>query len=132
MPVDFLSDEQAARYGHYNQEPDEAQLFRYFHLDDEDKRLVEAHRGEHNRLGFALQLCTARFLGTFLEDPTAVPAGAVRYVAAQIGVADPICLERYHVPATRYLHTEEIRQRYGYREFSAVGLRLTRWLYARA
>jgi hypothetical protein len=132
VPVSFLTAEQERRYGRYAGEPSTDQLARHFHLDDADRELATAKRWDHMRLGFAVQLGTVRFLGTFLDDPADVPAGVAGDVARQLGIADPGCLALYREGRARWQHAREIRAGFGYREFTdpVVRFRLVRWLYA--
>ncbi|MGQ8491669.1 DUF4158 domain-containing protein, partial [Klebsiella pneumoniae] len=81
MPVDFLTTEQVESYGRFTGEPDELQLARYFHLDEADKEFIGKSRGDHNRLGIALQIGCVRFLGTFLTDMNHIPSGTVAKLA---------------------------------------------------
>jgi len=132
--VGFLTAEQQRRYGRYVDDPAQAQLDRYFHLDAADRDLVDVRRGEHNRLGFAVQIGTVRFLGTFLPDPSDVPWAVAAYLAAQLGIADPGVLKRYAArEGTNRLHAGEIQHVYGYRDFAdpAVQQDLVGWLQAR-
>jgi hypothetical protein len=132
MPVNFLTDDQRRLYGRYAGEPTPDQLAQYFHLDDADRKLIATHRGEHNRLGFAVQLGTVRFLGTCLENPGETPPGVVLHVALQLGITDLTCFAQYTGGEQRWEHAAEIRRHYGYREFASapVLLRLLRCLYA--
>src|SRR4051794_31558541 len=132
VPVSFLTEDQARRYGRFAGDPSPEQLARHFHLDDADHAFVAGHRGAHMRLGCAVQLGTVRFLGTFLEDPTHVPARIVRCLAEQLDLTVDGHMAAYRASGWRWRHPVEIREAYGYRTFDAPGLsfRLTRWLYA--
>lgn len=132
MPVQFLTSKQRENYGRYVGEPNTDELSRYFYLDDDDHAVIGTKRGDHNRLGFALQLTTARFLGTFLENPVDVPDAVLQTLVRQLRVTNLADLPRYRSADQRWEHTAEIRSRYGFRDWvdSAVGFRLSRWLYA--
>ena len=135
MPVDFLSTAQIAGYGRYGEPPSARQLERFFHFDDLDRELISDRRGDHNRLGFAVQLATVRFLGTFLAHPTAVPAVVARNIARELAITDPDCLAVYaQREQTHREHAGEIQRAYGYRDFSepTAQAELTAWLHARA
>ncbi len=132
MPVGFLTDEQRRRYGHFMGEPTPNQLARYFYLDDADRDAIAIHRGDHNRLGFAVQLCTARFLGIFLEDLSETPRGVVSFLGRQLGIEGPGCFVYYCSSEQRWEHAAEIRRHCGFRQFSdpSAQFRFNRWLYA--
>ncbi len=134
MPVEFLTAEQRSRYGCYVGEPSPEQLALYFHLDDRDRALLEPRRHPHTRLGFALQLCTVRFLGTFLSDPTNVPHSVILSLASQLNIADLSVLSYYREGEMRYDHIHEIMQEYEYHDFASQPehFRFLRWLYTRA
>ncbi|MGC8489340.1 MAG: Tn3 family transposase, partial [Clostridia bacterium] len=130
MPVEFLTPEYQARYGQFAGPVSAQQLARSFELSETDAIQVGRYRGAHNRLGFAVQLGTVRFLGTFITDLTTVPENVVDYVARQIGV-DSRVFQRYVHADRRWAHALDIRHTYGFRPFSdpQSQWRFVRWLY---
>ncbi|OGT51637.1 MAG: hypothetical protein A3F17_01205 [Gammaproteobacteria bacterium RIFCSPHIGHO2_12_FULL_41_15] len=134
MPVDFLTDEQYQFYAKYPATLTKEQLNKYFYLDDKDKELINACRRDYNQLGYALQLTTLRFLGTFVPNPIDVPREVVNYIAKQLAIELPVELECYmDRKATRSVHCTEIKTLFYYQDLNGIwGYRLTRWLYSQA
>src|SRR5664280_1594557 len=119
--------------GRYAGVPSQADLERVFFLDDEDRALIDRHRGEHMKLGFALQLVTVRWVGALLEDPLDVPLAVLDFVAEQLEIADPSCVKRYtERRKTRFDHQWEIRRVCDLKEFTAVEADLRGWVSARS
>lgn len=54
MPVQFLTNEQAAAYGRFTGVPSQAVLERSCFLDDADLALVAQRRGDHSKLAWLL------------------------------------------------------------------------------
>ena len=121
-------------FGRYGGPPSREALERFFFLNDRDRKLVFRRRGDHNRLGFSLQLTTARFIGRFLPDPLdGVPTEVIDYLAEQLGIADPSCVKRYaQREPTHREHAGEIQRVLGLRDFAEVAPQLAEWVDARA
>lgn len=93
---------------------DEADLIRYWTLDQTDLAAIDRRRGDHNRLGFALQLCTLRYPGRLLRPGEAILAPALRFIAEQIGIAHEVFTAYSARTQTRYQHLDAIRVTYGF------------------
>jgi TnpA family transposase len=135
MPVEFLSDREAAAYGRFSAEPpSRADLERFFFLDDGDRELVGKQRGDHNRLGFSVQLATARYVGRFLSDPLdGVPTAVIDFLAEQVGVADASCLKLYaQREQTHREHAGKIQKALKLKDFAQVEAELSVWIDKRA
>ncbi|TLP60680.1 DUF4158 domain-containing protein [Microbispora triticiradicis] len=133
MPVEFLSDSEAAAYGRYSGAPSQAELERFFFLDDADRTLIAERRGAHARLGFALQLTTARFVGRFLTDPLDVPHEVLEYLGEQLGIEDISQIKRYTERRnTPFEHQDVIREAYKLKDFSPAEAEFTAWVDSRA
>lgn len=131
MPVEFLTDEQAARYGRYQGDPTPEQLTQFFFLSEMELHLVTARRRPENELGFAVQLGTLRFLGTFLHDPLDTPTVVVTHLARQLRVEPGEFRNYAGRAATRHSHRQAIIAALNYRDFDGFqAFRLIRWVYA--
>ena len=122
VPVEFLSDQEAAAFGRYGGSVSQADLERFFYLDDADRKLVAGQREDHNRLGFSVQLATVRYIGRFLADPLdGVPAEVIDFLAGQLQIADPSCLKRYSLrKPTHREHAGKIQEKLGLKDFAEV------------
>jgi TnpA family transposase len=132
--VEFLSDQEAAVFARYGESVPQADLERFFFLDDAERKLVAGLRGDHNRVGFSLQLATARYLGRFLADPLeGVPTEVLDFLAGQLRIADLSCVKRYaQREQTHREHAARIRKLLGLRDFAEVEAELAAWVDTRA
>jgi hypothetical protein len=132
--VEFLSDHEAVAFGRYGESVPQADLERFFFLEDAERELVTGLRGDHNRLGFSLQLTTARYIGRFLADPLeGVPTEVLDFLAGQLRIADPSCVKRYAVrEQTHREHAARIRTVLGLRDFTQVEAEFAAWVDTRA
>ncbi len=132
VAFDLSAQIDVSTYGIFIDNPLPEHLQAYFTLTKADLELLSQRRLPHTKLGMALQICTLRFLGTFLSDPTAVPNNAIEFVRTQLGF-EIVDLEPYReMRDSRFDHRRIIREHLGYKEFQgAIVLRVGRLLLER-
>ena len=70
MPAEFLSDEQRAAYGSFEELPSLSDVEKFFFPDAFDRNVIARSRQDAHRLGVAIQIGTVRYKGLFLADPS--------------------------------------------------------------
>jgi hypothetical protein len=80
-----------------------------------------------------MQLTTVRYLGLFLPNPLAVPGEVDDYLAEQLKIPDPNCVESYtERRTTRFEHAGEIKAEFKLHDFDEREKELRDWVDARS
>ena len=97
----------------------EIEIARYYAFDDRDLSIIRQRRGDHNRLGFAIQLCYLRYPGYAITSDLTPPDKLINYVAQQLRIK-PASLNDYgQRDETRREHALELQTIFGYVPFTA-------------
>ena len=86
MPGRVFTESERRRLDAFPSEIVESDLIWYFTLSASDLELVRQQRGDHNRLGSALQLCALHYLGFCPDDLVTPPPADISFVADQLQV----------------------------------------------
>jgi TnpA family transposase len=133
MPGSFLNAAERERLNRFPREMTEADLISFFTLSDADRVQIPITSAPQNRLGFALQLGTLRYLGFCPTDLATIPPPAVAYVASQLDL-DPSVLSAYGKRS--HTRTDHLRRIFAYLGFRQAGRKerraLQQWLTERA
>lgn len=104
MPVQLFTEAERARRHRFPEVMAYEDLVTFFTLTERDRDSIPRYSAPHNRLGYALQLCTLRLMGFVPDDLTSAPPAAVAFLAQQLTV-EPDVLTAYGVRAqTRQDH----------------------------
>jgi TnpA family transposase len=133
VPTGFLSDAERERLDSFPALVVAGDIETHFTLSRADRRQIPRTASPANRLGFALQLGTLRFLGFCPDDLGSAPEAVVAFVARQLDVAPGELVQYGRRGQTRTEHFRQIRQYLGFRKATAADLaRLESWLVDRA
>ena len=108
---------------------DESELIRLYTLSSEDLRFVRAHRGGHNQLGIAVQMCYLRYPGHTLTAGDTPYAPLLGIVAAQLDVPPGLWDHYANRDETRREHVAELLTQLGLESFRrSMSRELVTWL----
>jgi TnpA family transposase len=107
----------------------EGDLIRHWTLGLADLIIVERRRGEHNQLGYALQLCAFRHPGRLLRPAEAIPEASLRFVADQLRISADALAGYATRLQTRREQLDGLREAFGFHMYApGHGREILAWL----
>lgn len=94
------------------------ECIKYYSLTETDLSLIQLHRGDHNRLGFAVHLCYMRYPGVILGLGEAPFPRLLKIVAKQLGIDEAVWNEYGQREQTRREHLSELQTIFGFKIFT--------------
>lgn len=114
----LLTEDQRLEFTQIPQNISEYEIAKYYTFSTYDIDIINKHRRDYNRLGFAVQLALLRNPGWSLISINNIPESVLDYISEQIKVS-PKELELYaQRENTRLEHLQEIRELYGFKNYT--------------
>jgi TnpA family transposase len=133
MSGQFLSQVERERLQSFPDEITQYEIITFFTLSDKDLALVKKRSGDHNLLGFALQLGTLRYLSFIPDNFPKLPSVVIEYVAQQLEVSPTVLTDYGERSQTRTSQLQEIQDYLGFRKPNKIDYQqLGIWLLERA
>ena len=121
MPLnsrELLTDQQRQEIKQIPFDLSEKEMGMYYSLSGYDIEIINQHRRNHNKLGFAVQLCVIRYPGWSFAEINNIPLTVIKYISKQLDI-NPNDFSYYAKrEPTKHEHLEKIRSVYGYKSFS--------------
>jgi hypothetical protein len=94
------------------------EIAQYYTLSEEDIVFIRQHRGNPQRLGFAVLLCTMRYPGIVPNTGVEVPEPVLKFIASQLEIDVSAWSQYAKRSPTRREHLLELQKVYGFRRFN--------------
>jgi TnpA family transposase len=95
----------------------EYEIAKHYTFSIADLEIINKHRRDYNRLGFAVQLCLLRYPGWSLGLNDVIPETVLSFIADQLKVGMKDYKKYFNREKTRLSHFQELRKLYGYTLF---------------
>src|SRR5215469_2058994 len=102
---------------------EEVDLIRHYTFSTHDLAVIRRCRGDHNRLGFAVQLCYLRFPGRLIALGEIPYPPILGMAAAQLKVPTGACNFYAEREETRREHLLELQKHFGFQTFTRAHYR---------
>lgn len=108
----------------------EWELAAYYTFSQHNLEIINRHRRDYNRLGFAVQLALLRYPGWSLTDIKEIPDFLINFIAKQLDIEPKVFSQYARRENTLWDHLKEIREEYGLTAFTLSDYRkLLKYLF---
>lgn len=87
-PKILLTDEQRFEFTQIPQNISDWEVAKYYTFSDRDMKIINRHRRDYDRLGFAVQVCCLRSPDWTLVNTSDIPDTVLSYIADQLQVIE--------------------------------------------
>lgn len=129
MAVNILSPEEREGLSTIPSDIGDAELMRFFTLQQADLTLLDPHAKPAHHLDQAAHICLLRWLGWSPVSVDRLPHAALVALCRQLHLQVPIGSLKPPAPRTSRLHAQRVREHLGWRKYTAeVERSLGEWL----